>query len=352
MAASPSSPLTATSAATADCVVCLDELSGTCGRTIVTLQCSHRFHLDCIGSTFNSFGAMRCPLCRAVEDGNWTVPVETASDQEEEEFEFDHDEWECLDFLGVNSHPYQARWMVSSSPPMTMVCGVIQQPLSAVHANHYRRFYSQASTSRIHNQLNHDLNQPGFQPPSFASNENQVRTAYQTRLPSSSHSNGAVPAALPLTSMPNQAVIANTSVSNPAVLQHGSSSSGPTPWNVPWWMLPYNHSPSPAMHTMMSGQHGYNGLPERVSADNSASRHEQRRYMSSNVPPNAPSNPEHADNAASRSERIQYLFNVPLNAPNNREQPGLPMVNQELRNDLGPPGDSPGSIDLNLNLNI
>ncbi|XP_021637292.1 uncharacterized protein LOC110633119 isoform X2 [Hevea brasiliensis] len=53
------------------CSVCLEEVSDTCGRTVVKLRCSHLFHLDCIGSAFNASGSMQCPNCREVEIGLW-----------------------------------------------------------------------------------------------------------------------------------------------------------------------------------------------------------------------------------------------------------------------------------------
>ncbi|TXG71719.1 hypothetical protein EZV62_000298 [Acer yangbiense] len=52
--------------------ICLEEVSSTRGRTVVTLRCSHMFHLDCIGSYFNVDGIMQCPAnCRRIENGQW-----------------------------------------------------------------------------------------------------------------------------------------------------------------------------------------------------------------------------------------------------------------------------------------
>ncbi|KAK0607206.1 hypothetical protein LWI29_011319 [Acer saccharum] len=53
------------------CSICLEEVSAACGRTMVTLQCSYIFHLDCIGSAFNAAGIMQCPNCRQIEKGEW-----------------------------------------------------------------------------------------------------------------------------------------------------------------------------------------------------------------------------------------------------------------------------------------
>ncbi|KAL2633494.1 hypothetical protein R1flu_004973 [Riccia fluitans] len=53
------------------CSVCLDVVQEGGERSIAKLKCGHHFHLDCIGSAFNAKGAMQCPNCRHVEDGQW-----------------------------------------------------------------------------------------------------------------------------------------------------------------------------------------------------------------------------------------------------------------------------------------
>ncbi|XP_062194331.1 E3 ubiquitin-protein ligase RFI2-like isoform X1 [Phragmites australis] len=54
------------------CSICLDPVVTRAGaRSVVTLQCGHEFHLDCIGSAFNAKGAMQCPNCRKIEKGHW-----------------------------------------------------------------------------------------------------------------------------------------------------------------------------------------------------------------------------------------------------------------------------------------
>ncbi|XP_031397644.1 uncharacterized protein LOC116208383 isoform X2 [Punica granatum] len=68
---SPSSSDASFPRAVERCTICLLDLSPTCGRTVVTLRCSHTFHLDCIGSAFNSKRVMECPNCREVEAGQW-----------------------------------------------------------------------------------------------------------------------------------------------------------------------------------------------------------------------------------------------------------------------------------------
>ncbi|KAH7277241.1 hypothetical protein KP509_39G041800 [Ceratopteris richardii] len=54
------------------CSVCLEVVSEDAkDRAIAKLTCGHRFHLDCIGSSFNAKGRMQCPNCRHVEVGRW-----------------------------------------------------------------------------------------------------------------------------------------------------------------------------------------------------------------------------------------------------------------------------------------
>ncbi|GMI98833.1 hypothetical protein HRI_003552600 [Hibiscus trionum] len=53
------------------CSICLDLVSHTGHRSRAKLQCGHEFHLDCIGSAFNMKGAMQCPICQKVEEGQW-----------------------------------------------------------------------------------------------------------------------------------------------------------------------------------------------------------------------------------------------------------------------------------------
>ncbi|KAG7579198.1 Zinc finger RING-type [Arabidopsis thaliana x Arabidopsis arenosa] len=62
-------------------------------RTLVTLKCAHKFHLDCIGSAYNAKGFMECPNCRSIEPGEWRFANGThfnadnmiANDDEQEE---------------------------------------------------------------------------------------------------------------------------------------------------------------------------------------------------------------------------------------------------------------------------
>ncbi|GFY90552.1 RING/U-box superfamily protein [Actinidia rufa] len=53
------------------CSICLEAVADNGDRSWAKLQCSHQFHLDCIGSAFNTKGAMQCPNCRKIEKGQW-----------------------------------------------------------------------------------------------------------------------------------------------------------------------------------------------------------------------------------------------------------------------------------------
>ncbi|XP_061989722.1 uncharacterized protein LOC133708281 isoform X2 [Rosa rugosa] len=76
-----------------ECSICLNDLSSGCGRTVVTLQCSHTFHLDCIGSAFNARGAMECPICRANENGTWRRYSENHGFEQNLHFENQHEDY-------------------------------------------------------------------------------------------------------------------------------------------------------------------------------------------------------------------------------------------------------------------
>ncbi|CAN0897161.1 E3 ubiquitin-protein ligase RFI2 [Linum grandiflorum] len=53
------------------CSICLEVVTDAAERSWAKLQCGHQFHLDCIGSAFNTKGAMQCPNCRKIEKGQW-----------------------------------------------------------------------------------------------------------------------------------------------------------------------------------------------------------------------------------------------------------------------------------------
>ncbi|CAL9225119.1 unnamed protein product [Arabidopsis halleri] len=57
-----------------DCVICFEPLTNDAEeRTVVKLRCSHIFHLDCLGSHFNTKKRMECPCCRQIEKGQWLI---------------------------------------------------------------------------------------------------------------------------------------------------------------------------------------------------------------------------------------------------------------------------------------
>ncbi|CAA7058624.1 unnamed protein product [Microthlaspi erraticum] len=53
------------------CTICLEPLLVNTDRTVVTLMCNHKFHIDCIGSAFNARNSMQCPNCMRIEPGQW-----------------------------------------------------------------------------------------------------------------------------------------------------------------------------------------------------------------------------------------------------------------------------------------
>lgn len=53
------------------CSICFDLVIDAGERSTAKLHCGHKFHLDCIGSAFNTKGTMQCPNCRKVESGRW-----------------------------------------------------------------------------------------------------------------------------------------------------------------------------------------------------------------------------------------------------------------------------------------
>ncbi|GKV52064.1 hypothetical protein SLEP1_g58668 [Rubroshorea leprosula] len=297
MAATPASQ-TAPSSSLDNCPICWDELSTTCGRTLVTLQCSHKFHLDCIGSTFNSFGEMRCPLCRAIENGTWIIPEERADQAASEE---DDSDTEGFEFEEWDLFPIQEGFMESTR---ALFHRALSRP--AVLDIGDGTVYHQVSAFDIINRLNYEWNQPPL--PTFNSVFNHFATTnYTTRVASSS----------PRTSSGrSQGVVDIESFLEPVILEPGRS-NGPTHCNFNW-TCPPNNSPSPGVRAMMSGPSGSNGLP--------------RRFPSGN--------------AALQSEQVQ--FNVPPNAPADRQHQELPSVVQPETDNVSPSKSSSNNIDPSL----
>ncbi|KAJ8447821.1 hypothetical protein Cgig2_015184 [Carnegiea gigantea] len=61
------------------CSICLEPVIDNGDRSWAKLQCGHEFHLDCIGSAFNTKGAMQCPNCRKIEKGQWLFATSSHS---------------------------------------------------------------------------------------------------------------------------------------------------------------------------------------------------------------------------------------------------------------------------------
>ncbi|KAK3189583.1 hypothetical protein Dsin_029144 [Dipteronia sinensis] len=78
------------------CSICLEEVSATCGRTMLVygtllyslILCA--LFTDCIGSAFNAAGIMQCPNCRQIENGEWLC-FETRDSETDMEQHFNQD---------------------------------------------------------------------------------------------------------------------------------------------------------------------------------------------------------------------------------------------------------------------
>lgn len=83
-----------TSLSTSDvsCSICLEPVTDNGDRSWAKLQCGHEFHLDCIGSAFNTKGAMQCPNCRKIEKGQWLFATSSHSVTEISFDDWPHDE--------------------------------------------------------------------------------------------------------------------------------------------------------------------------------------------------------------------------------------------------------------------
>ncbi|GLT99118.1 hypothetical protein SLE2022_165820 [Rubroshorea leprosula] len=340
MAVAPSSPAESSSSSPPICSICWDDLTNDCGRSLVTLQCSHRFHLDCIGSTFNSFGAMRCPLCRATENGSWVIPGErvddpASSEEDEPEPEPEFEEFECIDWdlfplpEGLTARVLLCRVFPQNSQPPTLAAGNADRSPTLYHR------YIRASD--IIDELNQNWNQP-LTPP-FRSLPSHFIDGNHARVPSSTPSSSR---------NLSEGVVDNNSVLERFVID---PSNGLTYRNVDY-MATSSNSPSPAVRAMMYGRSQSSGLSGTVPADNAARQSEQTQFSFSVPLNNTPAIQQHqqspsivqhealetsnvapspfmremvfgqngsndfplpADNAARQSEQTQFLFNVPLN---------------------------------------
>ncbi|MCL7043504.1 hypothetical protein MKW94_008073 [Papaver nudicaule] len=100
------------SSSSVSCSICLDEVLNKGGdRSRAILQCGHEFHLDCIGSMFNSKGGvMQCPNCRKTEKGQWlfTHGSHSSSFSEFNLVDWAHDD--DLYDLTYSEMPYGVHW--------------------------------------------------------------------------------------------------------------------------------------------------------------------------------------------------------------------------------------------------
>ncbi|OVA02647.1 zinc finger protein [Macleaya cordata] len=97
-------------ASSISCSICLDDVLDNGERSRAVLQCGHEFHLDCIGSMFNSKGGvMQCPNCRKTEKGQWLF----ASGSHSSFSEFNLVDWthdDDLYDLSYSEMPFGVHW--------------------------------------------------------------------------------------------------------------------------------------------------------------------------------------------------------------------------------------------------
>ncbi|KAG2245680.1 hypothetical protein Bca4012_091399 [Brassica carinata] len=74
------------------CSICIETVTKEGDRAWAKLHCGHEFHLDCIGSAFNTKGVMQCPNCRKVEKGQWLYANGCRSNPEFSAEEWVHEE--------------------------------------------------------------------------------------------------------------------------------------------------------------------------------------------------------------------------------------------------------------------
>ncbi|WRX22125.1 zinc finger protein [Theobroma cacao] len=109
------------------CSICFEDASDISDRTVVRLRCSHVFHLDCIGSAFNSNGVMQCPNCRHLENGTWRrfPHINMEETTNEEWAEDDHEE-----FRWYNPSAWQSSSCFGCDVIIMCVCPQYERPTS------------------------------------------------------------------------------------------------------------------------------------------------------------------------------------------------------------------------------
>ncbi|CAA3010395.1 E3 ubiquitin- ligase RFI2-like isoform X1 [Olea europaea subsp. europaea] len=78
--------------AVVSCSICSEGVTDNVARSWAKLKCGHQFHLDCIGSAFNMKGAMQCPNCQKIEEGQWLYAKGSRPSPEYSMDDWAHDE--------------------------------------------------------------------------------------------------------------------------------------------------------------------------------------------------------------------------------------------------------------------
>ncbi|KAK9281712.1 hypothetical protein L1049_004616 [Liquidambar formosana] len=236
------------------CSICLDSVSDNGNRSRAKLQCGHEFHLDCIGSAFNTKGAMQCPNCRKVEKGRWLF----ANSSTRSFPEFSMDDWisdeEPYD-IGFSEMPFRVHWCPFSG--MTRIRSSfeeVESPSTAYHdlqghhaifaehtaassVNSYVAYLghipptSSNSSDSVDDPINHHWNGLSghseiFAPHAFPAIDIQYQNWGHRSHQTSSHITGADQASVPPVTMrstrESDALTRSGSFAHPFLLVHGS----------------------------------------------------------------------------------------------------------------------------------
>ncbi|CAN8285802.1 unnamed protein product [Cochlearia groenlandica] len=131
------------------CSICLELVVDDGTRSIAKLHCAHLFHLDCIGSAFNMKGAMQCPNCRNLENGQWMY----ANGSTRPFPEFAIQDWiPPEDLYALTSPPdmqYRVHWCPFGelSPPASL------EELEPVSTTYHNEFHGHQGTPVNHSYL-------------------------------------------------------------------------------------------------------------------------------------------------------------------------------------------------------
>ncbi|KAM6540953.1 hypothetical protein CsatB_005400 [Cannabis sativa] len=133
------------------CSICLDLVSDNGGRSTAKLHCGHEFHLDCIGSAFNMKGAMQCPNCRKVENGQWLY----ANGSTRSFPEISIDDWipdEDAYDMGYADMPFRLHWCpFGEAAQIHSSFEEVESPPTAYHdpREHHAMFAEQIAPSSL-----------------------------------------------------------------------------------------------------------------------------------------------------------------------------------------------------------